>query len=87
MQAVYKDQKKIDKSIRNNLPGYEKYTAFEYGFKIRDKEDPDAWYKDNDIVVLPKKEELSKTPIESLKESVSSPMESIRKSVGGFFKK
>lgn len=72
---MYKDREKIDSSIRENLPGYEKYTEFEYGFKIRDKERPESWHEAEEVVLLPPEEDIPSGPLESLKQSVGSIFE------------
>lgn len=73
LQAIYKDQEKIVRSIRDNMPGYKTFTEYEFGFKIRNKEKPEAWIEaGDDVVVLPEEADVPKGPLEGLKSSVSS---------------
>jgi hypothetical protein len=72
VQAVYKDQAKIVQSIRDNMPGYKNFTEYEFGFKIRNKDKPEAWIDADEVVKLPEEAEVPKGPLEGLKSSVSS---------------
>lgn len=64
--AIYKDQDAIERSIRQQFPMFKATKDFEYGFKIRDKEDPKSWYLAKDIQVIPPSSELGDTPIEKV---------------------
>lgn len=64
--AIYKDQDAIERSIRQQFPMFKATKDFEYGFKIRDKEDPKSWYMAKDIQVIPPASELGDTPIEKV---------------------
>lgn len=70
-QAIYKEKDIIINSIRNGMPGYKDFKEFEFGFKIRNKEKPEAWYQAEDLVILPEEQELPKGPLANLKSSVS----------------
>lgn len=70
VQAIYKDKEKIAQQIRDNMPGYKTFTEFEYGFKIRDKEKPDAWHEPDNIVLLPPEDEIPSNPVEGFKSSL-----------------
>lgn len=72
MQAVYKDREKIVRSIKDNMPGYKNFTEYEFGFKVRDKDRPEAWMDSDEVVMLPEQQELPQGPLEGLKASVGS---------------
>lgn len=57
-QAFYQEINKVESSIRQNIPALKNASEFEYGFKIRDKENPNDWYKTEDIQLLPPKSEV-----------------------------
>ena len=40
---VYKERPKIEQMVRSNMPLLKSFKEFEYGFKIRDKENPKNW--------------------------------------------
>ena len=42
-QVVYKERPKIEQMVRSNMPLLKSFKEFEYGFKIRDKENPKSW--------------------------------------------
>ena len=65
-QAIYKDKEAIERSIRGQFPMFKATQEFEYGFKIRDKEDPKSWYLAKDIQVIPPQSEMGNTPIEKV---------------------
>ena len=65
-QAIYKDKDAIERSIRGQFPMFKATQEFEYGFKIRDKEDPKSWYLAKDIQVIPPQSEMGNTPIEKV---------------------
>lgn len=64
--AIYKDKDAIERSIRGQFPMFKATQEFEYGFKIRDKENPKDWYLAKDIQVIPPAEELGNTPVEKM---------------------
>ncbi|WPT11024.1 Protein HHL1 [Picochlorum sp. SENEW3] len=64
--AIYKDKDAIERSIRAQFPMFKATQEFEYGFKIRDKEDPKSWYLAKDIQVIPPASELGNTPIDKV---------------------
>lgn len=65
-QAIYKDKDAIERSIKGQFPMFKATQEFEYGFKIRDKENPKDWYLAKDIQVIPPVEELGNTPVEKM---------------------
>lgn len=77
-KAIYKDKEGIERSIREQFPMFKATKEFEYGFKIRDKENPKTWYVPTDIQVLPNEEELGTTPLEN----VGSFFQNIGKNLG-----
>ena len=42
-QVVYRERPKIEQMVRSNMPLLKSFKEFEYGFKIRDKENPKSW--------------------------------------------
>jgi hypothetical protein len=69
LQSIYKEKDKIDKEIRDNIPGYKDMKEFEYGFKIRDKEKPGSWLLTDGIYELPPESEIPKGPLAGVKQS------------------
>lgn len=70
-RAIYKDKAGIEQAIRAQFPMFKAAKEFEYGFKIRDKEDPKAWYLATpDLQIIPPEEELGSGALESVVEGV-----------------
>lgn len=65
-KAIYKDKAGVERTIRSQFPMFKAAKEFEYGFKIRDKENPKTWYLATDIEVIPPEEELGATPLENV---------------------
>lgn len=65
-KAIYKDKAGVERNIRSQFPMFKAAKEFEYGFKIRDKENPKTWYLATDIEVIPPEEELGATPLENV---------------------
>lgn len=42
-QVVYKEREKIEGMIKKSMPLLKGFSEFQYGFKIRDKENPKNW--------------------------------------------
>lgn len=40
---VYKEREKIEGMVKKSMPLLKGFTEFQYGFKIRDKENPKNW--------------------------------------------
>lgn len=70
-EVLYKDRVEIENSLKTQFPMMKNATAFEYGFKIRDKTRPNAWYVAEDIMMIPPEGELPKPPVEELKEKAT----------------
>ena len=69
-QMVYKDRAAIETEIKK-MPGLAKFSEFEYGFKIRDKANPKAWYlADATVQKIPAEEDLPKAPVDAAKETL-----------------
>lgn len=49
-------------------PMMQKFTEFQYGFKIRDKRTPQDWLEPENLTILPKEEDLGSNFLESLRE-------------------
>lgn len=77
-KAIYKDKSDVERTLRSQFPMFKAVKEFEYGFKIRDKENPKSWYLANDIQILPPEEEISATPVEN----VSNFFQNIGKNLG-----
>eukprot|EP00669_Euglena_mutabilis_P004831 TRINITY_DN16194_c0_g1_i1.p2 TRINITY_DN16194_c0_g1~~TRINITY_DN16194_c0_g1_i1.p2 ORF type:complete len:237 (+),score=76.59 TRINITY_DN16194_c0_g1_i1:101-712(+) len=70
-EVVYRDQAKVEKMIRSSkVPGLGAVKEFEYGFKVRDKKDPEAWMDDTDVTLIPPKDSLPTTPLNTIAEGV-----------------
>ena len=55
-----RDQEALEGEIRKN-PQFKSATNFQYAFKLRDKNKPNAWYTVDNLTVLPKKEDIEAT--------------------------
>ena len=55
-----RDQEQLENEIRKN-PQFKSATDFQYAFKLRDKNKPNAWYTVDKLTVLPKKEDIEPT--------------------------
>lgn len=51
-----------------NFQAYAEAKVFQWGFKIRDKENPKDWYKVDKLILVPPKEKLEKGAIEKAKD-------------------
>jgi len=63
--AIYQDSDKIVQKLRSQIPQLKHTKQFEFGFKIRDRDVPDDWWKPEGITRIPPKEDIPKTPIEN----------------------
>lgn len=77
-KAIYQDKDAIERTIRGQFPMFKATKEFEFGFKIRDKENPKNWYQPTDIQLLPPPGELEATPLEN----VNSFFQNIGKNLG-----
>lgn len=66
-QALYKDKATLDRQCRQNIPELKSANDLEYGFKIRDKENPKNWYVAKNITVLPPAKQLAGTPLDNMR--------------------
>lgn len=57
-QAVYRDRTPMEAALRSQYPPLKAAKELEYGFKIRDKENPKAWYLATDVTLIPPEEEV-----------------------------
>jgi hypothetical protein len=70
-RAIYKDKADVERTIRAQFPMFKAAKEFEYGFKIRDKENPKAWYQVTpDLQVIPPEEELGTGVLDEVAENV-----------------
>lgn len=72
-RAVYKDKDQIIASLRKAYPPFKEAKEFEWAFKIRERDDPKAWYLPKNLMNIPPEEELSaeKAPLEGVKDFFS----------------
>ncbi len=63
-KAIYKDKPEIEKTIRAQFPMFKATKEFDFGFKIRDKENPKNGYQPIDVQIIPPESELGTTPLE-----------------------
>ncbi|CAD7695845.1 unnamed protein product [Ostreobium quekettii] len=57
-QALYKEIDQVERSVRKNYPPLKDAKELEYGFKIRDREQPEKWYVAEDVKLIPPAEEV-----------------------------
>ena len=48
----------------------QKFTEFEYAFKIRDKSTPNDWYQAEHLTILPPEKDLGGTVVDKLRENL-----------------
>jgi len=70
--VLYKDREEIESSLKQQYPPMANAKEFEYGFKIRNKDNPKNWYIAENIMLIPPEGELPKPPIENLQEKAAS---------------
>merc|ERR1712023_355724 len=63
--AIYQDAGKIENKIRQQIPQLKHTKVFQFGYKIRDRDVPEAWWKPEGITLIPNREDIPKTPIEN----------------------
>ena len=70
--VVYRDRAQIEAEVRK-MPGLARFSEFEYGFKVRDKANPKAWYiADGTVQLIPPEADLPKAPVDAAKETLDS---------------
>lgn len=62
--AIYKDKDSIIRTIKAQFPMFKATNDFEFGFKIRDKENPKQWYMPVDVQLIPPQSELGTSPLD-----------------------
>ena len=65
-RAIYKDQAAIESTIREQFSMFKATKEFEFGFKIRDKENPKNWYQPINVEIIPPEADLGTTPIDNV---------------------
>ncbi|CAG9462143.1 unnamed protein product [Pedinophyceae sp. YPF-701] len=73
-QALYKDYNSVCGQVRRQYPMLKAAKELEFGYKIRDKENPAEWYVPKGIKVMPDKdgfEEMSDNVFDNIGKSVS----------------
>jgi len=64
--AIYQDKGKLEQRLRQQIPQLKSTKVFEYGYKIRDRDEPDNWYKAEGITKIPAEEDIPKTPLDNI---------------------
>jgi len=64
--AIYQDKDKLEQKLRQQIPQLKATKIFEFGYKIRDRDTPDDWYKAEGITKIPPSEDIPKTPLENI---------------------
>jgi hypothetical protein len=68
--VVYRDRAQIETEVKK-MAGLSTFSEFEYGFKVRDKGNPKAWYiADGTVQLIPPESELPKAPVDAAKETL-----------------
>ena len=65
-RAIYEDQAAIESTIREQFSMFKATKEFEFGFKIRDKENPKNWYQPINVEIIPPEADLGTTPIDNV---------------------
>ncbi|KAH7620876.1 putative Protein HHL1, chloroplastic [Nannochloris sp. 'desiccata'] len=81
-QAIYKDKDDIERTIKAQFPMFKATKEFEFGFKIRDKENPKQWYMPIDVQLIPPQSELGTSPLDKATDFFSNMGENLSKSLG-----
>lgn len=68
-EVVYRDQAKIEREVKK-IPMLKNYDEFQYGFKVRDKTQPDAWYESKGVIEIPPEDQLPSTPLNKVADGV-----------------
>jgi Family of unknown function (DUF6523) len=80
--AIYKDKDDIERTIKAQFPMFKATKEFEFGFKIRDKENPKNWYMPIDVQLIPPQSELGTSPLDKAQDFFSNMGENLSKSLG-----
>lgn len=78
-QALYKEIESVEKSVRENYPLLRDAKELEYGFKIRDRENPAKWYYPENVQVIPPTEEIGANVIDNLQDGIENVTEGFKK--------
>lgn len=84
-RAVYKDRVEVEKAVRQQFPMFKAAKEFEYGFKIRDREEPKAWYLSAGVMLIPEEAELGVAPLEGVNEALGGAVAEAGDKVATFF--
>jgi hypothetical protein len=81
-ESIYGNQKELLKAAKKSSPmmGYAK--EFDFGFKVRDKNNPQEWYLPKDIVILPPEDQLPEAPLQG----ATNAFNSVKSSISNMFK-
>lgn len=82
-ESVYGNSKELIKAARKSSLNLKYATAFEFGFKIRDKTKPTDWFIPKDIIVLPPKDQLPQAPLAGAQNALSNVKDSLSNMFGG----
>jgi hypothetical protein len=75
---IYRDRKKVEAELKR-MPALKAFSEFEYGFKIRDKGNPKAWYiPDATVITIPPEDQLPTTPLDSAKNALEGVGEAVQ---------
>jgi hypothetical protein len=66
-QSLYKDIKSLERSCRQNLPELKTAKELEFGFKIREKDNPKNWHVAKNITIIPPAKQMGGTPLDNIR--------------------
>lgn len=82
-EALYKDKPAVERMIRQQFPPLKDVKDFEYGFKIRNKEEPAKWWVSENIKLIPPQEELGGGVVDDVKDFFGQGFSNITKALKG----
>lgn len=80
-ESVYSNAKDLMKAAKRSSKALQFATEVEFGFKIRDKNNPKEWYFPKDIIILPPEDQLPKAPLDG----VGKAFDNVKESVSNLF--
>jgi hypothetical protein len=82
--VIYRDRAQIEAEVKK-MPGLSKFSEFEFGFKVRDKAVPKAWYiADETVQKIPPEADLPKAPVDAAKEALDNMGTSAKEFLNNF---
>lgn len=81
-QSLYKEKKEMMKMVYRQYPNLKIAKEIEFGFKIRDKTQPDRWYFPEKMVLIPEEDKLPAAPLDNAGEKIKDALGSLGSVLG-----